>query len=309
MKIPLLNDFESTLSDPVWQKIAALILRRHNVDFTNLRRAEQGENIVFLIDAEYVLKIYTPRKNGFERERGGLELARGDTSLPIPEIFDFGEIEGFNYLIVSQLPGKMVTRDEWLALERPAKIALLAQLAFGLKELHSADPGDIHFDWHEFIKIQAASAVERQAASGGNPEWIASLPRYIEENLDLLPKSPDISFMHGDVHFGNLLATDHPTRPVISGLFDFADSLKGFIEYEFVAVGVLMIQGQGDLQREFFRAYGYRDDEINDKLRRRLMLLTVLYEHSSLKRYATRLRAGAESLTLTELEREIWNFV
>ena len=102
--------------------------------------------------------------------------------------------------------------------------------------------------------------------------------------------------------------TEDRERPVISGLFDFADSLKGFYEYEFVAIGVLMIQGQGDLQREFFRAYGYADLDIDVELRRRLMLLTILYEHSSLRRYAERLGPGTEKLGLEELERAIWNF-
>ncbi|HEX8251485.1 MAG TPA: hypothetical protein VF599_25145, partial [Pyrinomonadaceae bacterium] len=87
-----------------------------------------------------------------------------------------------------------------------------------------------------------------------------------------------------------------------------ADSLKGFHEYDFVAVGVLMIQGQGALQREFFRAYGYAENEINETLRRRLMLLTILYECSNLRKYALRLKPEAVDLTLDELERAIWNF-
>jgi hypothetical protein len=94
----------------------------------------------------------------------------------------------------------------------------------------------------------------------------------------------------------------------ISGLYDFADSLKGFHEYEFIAVGVLMIQGQGELQREFFRAYGYADNEIDETLRRRMMTLTMLYEYSSLRRYAERLRPAAVSYSLEKLEREIWSF-
>jgi hypothetical protein len=51
------------------------------------------------------------------------------------------------------------------------------------------------------------------------------------------------------------------------------------------------------------------DAEINIELRRRLMLLTILYEHSSLKRYAVRLGVDPDRLTLAELEDAIWNFV
>jgi hypothetical protein len=69
-----------------------------------------------------------------------------------------------------------------------------------------------------------------------------------------------------------------------------------------------MIQGQGDLQREFFRAYGYADNEIDETLRHRMFLLTMLYEYSSLRRYAERLRPEAVTYKLEELERAIWSF-
>ena len=308
MKIPPLNDFDRSFNDPIWLAVADLILRGYGIEFKNLSRAERGENIVVLVDDEFILKIYTPKKNGFNRERAALEFASGKTSLRISQIVAEGEIEGFQYLISERLSGRQMLRPEWLTLDRGAQIGLLTQLAYGLKELHSHDADNIDFNWGEFVKIQLASVLERQRAAGGNPEWLESLPKYLETNLSLLPERPPTVFMHGDVHFGNLQVTEDRSRPVITGLYDFADSLKGFHEYEFVAVGVLMVQGQGDLQREFFRAYGYKDSEINSDLRRRMMLLTILYEHSSLKRYAERLGPGSEKLTLEELERAIWNF-
>jgi hygromycin-B 7''-O-kinase len=309
MKIPTLNDFERTFNDPVWLEISAAICRRHRIEFKTLERAEHGENIVVLIDRRRVLKIFTPQKNGFRRERFALEFAQDKTSIPIPRMLKQGEIEGFEYLITDRMKGAVIKRGEWLALSRSAQVAILTQLAYGLKELHSHEAADLHFDWREFLEIQLYSVLDRQRKEGGNPEWLDAIPRYLDENIHLLPKDPREVFMHGDVHFGNLLLTYDRERPVISGLFDFADSLKGFYEYEFVAIGVLMIQGQGDLQREFFRAYGYTDAEIDVELRRRLMLLTILYEHSSLKRYAVRLGVDPGSLTLAQLEEAIWNFV
>jgi len=41
-----------------------------------------------------------------------------------------------------------------------------------------------------------------------------------------------------------------------------------------------MVQGDAELQRALFRSYGYSDQEMNGELRRRLMLLTILYECS-----------------------------
>lgn len=309
MKIPLLNDFERTFNDPVWTGIASMICRENRIPYAVLKRADQGENIVYLIDNDLVLKIYTPLKNGYEREKTALQFTHNKTSLPIPRIVADGSIEGFDYLVMTSLEGQVMRRVEWLKLDRKSQVGLLTQLAEGLHELHSHNAGEIHFNWREFIEIQVESVVERQRAAGGNPEWLESIPKFLDENLKLLPVKDGDVFMHGDVHFGNTLVGKVDGGLQFTGLFDFADSLKGFCEYEFVAIGVLMIQGQGGLQREFFRAYGYRDDEIDLALRRRLMLLTLLYECSSLKRYALRLRADAVNLSLEELERAIWNFV
>jgi hygromycin-B 7''-O-kinase len=300
--------FERNFRADFWIDFAKSICRRNRISYTRLHRSAHGENVVVLVDDRLVIKIYTPFRQGFTREKAALEFTRGKTGLPVPEITHAGEIEGFNYLMTTQLRGGLLTRDEWLKLETREQIAIVSQLAKGLRELHSHNPNAIHFDWQKFIERQAASVLARQTACGANPQWLRRLPSYLEETLPLLP--PDLApvFLHGDVHFGNLRLIEIGGHWQISGLFDFGDSLKGFHEYEFVAIGVLMIQGQGQLQREFFRAYGYRDSQMDETLRRRLMLLTILYESSDLRKYALRLRPEAVDFTLDELERAIWNF-
>lgn len=309
MKIPALNDFKKTFNDPVWLGVAFTILERHQIEYDRATRAEHGENIVFLVDDTLILKIYTPVKNGFHRERAGLEFAAGKTSIPIPQIIEEGEIEGFYYLIMTQFRGGLMTKKEWHSLKKRAQVFLLAQLATGLKELHSYNSADFDFDWREFLEIQVESAVDKQKKEGGNPEWIDSMPAYFEKYLHLIPDRTADSFQHGDVHFGNLRVAKTAGEWKICGLFDFADSIKGFHEYDFVAIGVLMIQGQGELQQEFFRAYGYKDTDIDETLRHRMMMLTMLYEYSSLRRYAERLGVDPMEYTLDELEGAIWAFV
>jgi hygromycin-B 7''-O-kinase len=114
--------------------------------------------------------------------------------------------------------------------------------------------------------------------------------------------------LHGDVHPGNLLLTQENGSWRIKGLFDFGDSFCGFHEYDFVAPGVLMMQGARELQTAFLLAYGYQESQLDMNLRARLMLLTVLYECSNLRKYALRLRPEAVNFTLDELDAAIWQF-
>jgi aminoglycoside phosphotransferase (APT) family kinase protein len=308
MKFPEPGEFESKFNDPIWIKVGLEICLRHGIAFSGIRRSEHGENVVLLVDDRYIVKIYKPSRRGFERESAALESVSEKSRFAVPEIVGQGEIGGLLYLIMTQISGDLVTRRRWLGLDRPTQIDFLEELAGGLKELHSVDAGWLDFDWPKFIEKQAADVLERQRSEGGNPEWIASLPSYLEEYIHLVPHDPKPVFMHGDVHFGNLRVSMGNGRPKISGIFDFADSLRGFHEYEFVAVGVLMIQGQGDLQREFFKTYGYADCEIDEDLRRRMMMLTIFYECSSLRRYAERLGVEPMEYSLEELERAIWRF-
>lgn len=306
MKIPAVSDFSLQFKSEIWRAVAENVCRRHRIGFESLRRAEHGESIVFLIDDRFVVKIYVPTKNGLAREKTALENAR--TNLAIPEIVGFGEIENYQYIITTQIKGEPMTRSDWLKLSVNEQIEILAELAAGLKKLHRSDASRIDFDWNAFVARQAENCCERQKACGVNDRILNELPAFLESNLKLLPPGLPQVFLHGDVHFGNLRMRKSGGRRRIAGLFDFADSLKGWREYDFLAVGVLMIQGQGDLQREFFRFFDYQDSEIDETMRRRLMLLTCFYEWSDLRRYAVRLRAEAVDYSLGELERAIWNF-
>lgn len=311
MKLPLITteqEFDQQVRNDAWLEAAKEICRRHGISYHSLKRPPYSEHVVFFVDKAFVIKIFAPFRGGFRREKAALEFASGRTSLKTPEIIAAGKFEYFDYLAMTQLDGESVTRETWLTLPEKEQIAVIAELAAGLRQLHSHSADSFGFDWHGFVKRQSKIAVERQIAAKVNPEWIEKLPDFIETNLKLLPANCPVVFLHGDVHFGNLRLQKSGNNWRISGLFDFADSLCGFHEFDFLAVTVLMIQGQASLQREFFKAYGYADDELDEALRKRLMLMTILYECSDLSRYASRLKPEAVNYTLEELEKAIWNF-
>ncbi|HKR00591.1 MAG TPA: aminoglycoside phosphotransferase family protein [Pyrinomonadaceae bacterium] len=314
MKLPQISntaDYQRHFNDDIWRSVAASICARHNLPHSALRRAPQGENIIFLVDSALVIKIYTPLRRGYAREKSALEFAEGKLGINTPALLHTGEIEGWSYLVMTQLAG-LPMREVWPGVEARERIEIVSRLGRALKNLHShaaplADPA-LNPGWHKFIERQAETSLERQRAAGANSQWLESLPAYIEARLGLLPETSEPVLLHGDVHPINVLLAQEGGRWQISGLFDFADSLCGFHEYEFVAPGVLMVQGNRDLQRALLLAYGYEESELNLNLRARLMLLTVLYECSDLRKYALRLRPEAVNFTLDELEAAIWTF-
>jgi hygromycin-B 7''-O-kinase len=301
-------EFDREFANPEWTGSALEICRLTGLDCGRAERAGGSEHVVVLVDDGLAIKVYRPGRDCFRREIDCLSAFAGQSPFPIPEVVATGNFRGLDYLVMTRVAGEPMTRAEWLQLPVRDQSRVVAELGAGLRSLHEAVPRPAAGDWAEFVAERAATLVERQIRAGVNSAVIDALPRFIETNLPLVPVAGPLTAMHADVHFGNLRLTRNGGRWRISGLIDFADSRTGFHEYEFLAVGVLMIQGQGGLQREFFRAYGYRDDELDEEMRRRLMMLTALYETADLRRYAMRLAPEAVDWPLERLERSIWSF-
>lgn len=315
LKLPAVSDlsaYHQYFNDEVWERAAAVICARHKIPYTNLRRSTQGENIIFFIDETFVVKIFAPFRENYSRETSALRFTHGKLGIETPELVCIGEIEGWPYLVMTQLAGR-ASREVWEQVGLRDRLEIIARLGGAMRELHSYEAPlqqtALNRDWRGFIERQALMSVERQRACGASHEWLESLPAYIAARLELLPEDGRQVFLHGDIHAGNVLLGEKGGRWHVTGLIDFGDSLCGFHEYEFVAPGVLMVQGNSELQRAMLLAYGYEEAQLDLTLRARLMLLTVLYECSDLRKYALRLAPEAVHLTLDQLEAAIWTFV
>ncbi len=303
--------FERHFNDEVWHQAAAMICARHSLEVESLRRSLVGENVIFFVGERYVIKLYAPLRAQHTRELAALEFAHGKLSVETPQVLYTGALEGWPYIVMTQLTG-LPMREVWPEIRQRERVEIVSHIGVALRELHAhaapLSPPELNRDWQDFVQHQARTCVERQRACGANPEWLESLPAYIAARMDLLPAEFEPAMLHGDVHPGNVLLKERAGRWQVSGLFDFGDSFCGFREYEFVAPGVLMVQGRREEQRSLLLAYGYTEAQLDLSLRARLMLLTILYECSDLRKYALRLAPDAVRLTLDELEAAIWTF-
>ena len=315
LKFPQINneaDYNRHFRAEDWRHAAVTICARHKLSYRHPARVPHGENIIFAIDDRYIVKIFAPgARDGYRREVAALEFVQGKTGIAVPQTIQTGRLENLPYIVMTQLAGVSL-RDVWLEVTEKNRIEVVVQLGNLLRELHSYAPplhvAALNHDWHNFIAQQARTALERQRNAGASAEWLESLPEYLAKIPQLLPTDCAEVFLHGDVHPLNLLLKRTGDAWRLAGLFDFGDSLCGYHEYEFVAPGVLMLQGHRELQREMLLAYGYKASRLDRNLRARLMLLTILYECSNLRKYALRLAPEAVNHTLAELESAIWRF-
>lgn len=301
-------------------RAAAAICARHRLPYRELQRSPHGENLIIFADDRFIIKIYGPARDQYRREYASLSAAgRANTgarpytigSLAIPQVVHTGELEGRPYLVMTRLPGARLT-DVWAGMPATNRISIAAALGAALRELHTRPPPfdepALQRDWPAYVRARTHAAVARQRSCGAPAEWLDRLPSFLEERVGTLPATFDPVLLHGDVHPGNLLVAKGVEGWTLTGLCDFGDSFCGPSEYEVVAPGVLMVQGRREEQRAMLLAYGYGAAQLDNALRARLMLLTVLYECSDLRKYALRLSPDAIHLSLDALEAAIWTF-
>jgi hygromycin-B 7''-O-kinase len=138
--------------------------------------------------------------------------------------------------------------------------------------------------WRRFVNHQIEISAERQRVRGASKKWLNHLSQYLKDAVNLLSTDSGDVLLHGDLHPANLLLDHKDGRWRVLGLVDFADSLIGFREYDFVKPMLHMAFADRLLQRTLLLSYGYKETELDVRLRRRLMLLTILHEGSNLKK-------------------------
>lgn len=297
--------------DPIDDKLALEIARgifeSQGVGSDVIQRVPSSDHFVFAAD-DLIAKIYRPERKCFERELNALRSLDGKLTVETPSVIAVGRTYSADHIVMTRVGGEPLDRLSFYELEQAERDSIVDSLAQLLHEIHGSSNEHAPDDWTAFVEDRSETFLHRQIEHNVNDRIIRQLPGFIKENLQKVPSHPTV-FLHGDLHFGNLRFARSGGKLTVSGVFDLADSRIGYHEYDLLAIGVLMIQGDRHLQRRFLSSYGYKIAEMDDEMQRRMIMLTMLYETSDLRRYALRLDPAAVDLDLYGLMGAIWNFV
>lgn len=268
------------------------LCRSLGVDVVGLVRFPTGSLPVYGV-GELVLKLFPPPYAG-ERpvEAGVLSALAGRLPVATPRVHAAGEHQGWGYVLMDRLPGVDLAAV-WPGLDRDERVRIAAQVGDVVAALHRVDPPVVQGwppDWAEFVAAQRASAVSRHRAWGLPEHWVGQVPGFLD-GVDVGRESAEeLVLLHTEVMPANLLAAqDTSGRWSLSGLCDVEPALHGQREYDFVAVGIFLAQGDPAVLGAALGAYGYSPDQLDHDLARRVMAWTLLHRCGNLARYLPRL--------------------
>jgi hygromycin-B 7''-O-kinase len=310
--LPRCDSHERFLASPrdtaTYRPGVEAICRRHGLDGRSLTRYPGGSTIVFAVGTEHVVKLFEPIfTDAAITEQTVLEHVQGRLSIPTPAVRCVGELEGWRYVVMEQLPGRSLA-DAWPHLRPGERAELCGRIGRAVAELHALElppalPGP---EWPDFVANQAAGCVQQHRGRGLDERWAEQIPAFLaRHDLDALARATPV-LLHTEVMREHVLVERRGGEWEPSGLFDFEPARTGAPEYDLASVGIFVAAGEPGLVRAFLSGYGLAEDRLNAQLQARFLLHTLLHRYGNLRWYLDRLPPRAA--TLPELAAEWFAF-
>ena len=284
----------------------AALCSQHRLDAQPVRRYGSGSVPVYAIGDSHVLKLFPPPESVHAAvEARTLAAVHGALSMPTPQLVAADTLDGWHWVLMSQLQGETLV-GAWPTLSERERDAVAEQLGTSLASLHAIDSralGDFTPQWQQFLPAQRASAVECQRARRLDPYWRERISDFLDRWMP--SADPRRSLLHTEVMREHLLVSGVRGTRRLSGLFDFEPAMLGAPEYEFASVGLFVACGDARTLRHILLAYGYRADQLDGAMQCRLMAYAMLHRYSNLRWYLERLPAQGAA-TFEELAARWW---
>jgi hygromycin-B 7''-O-kinase len=283
----------------VFTEAAQTVLNASNIKFEKMSFPTNGSLPVVLIDSAFAIKFFPPIElKAFENEVKALDfLAPHGLS---PKKYQQGEIEGWTYILMSQMPGQSL-KDLYPQFSDEQKQLAFYQIGQATKKLHSLSVSDLNFDltsWSQFLEMQKQACYSRHEKIGLREDLLKQIPPFLNSvKLNL----QGTSYLHTEIMRDHSFFDIINGAPVLSGFIDFEPSMIGTPEYDFASVGVFLAMGDKKALRSFFEGYGNITEASKPEFRRRIMAYLLLHKYSNLKWYLQFLPSGDSLDALADL--------
>jgi hygromycin-B 7''-O-kinase len=272
---------------PLWDPVIRNICQNTGAAEGKIIKAGYpGSSAVFVVDEKVVVKVFAPfLTKDYHHEVETYRLIDTRLDPVMPELVAHGtypdKIDWY-FLIMSFVPGEPIrtVRD---VIPRQEKKAIAKDLGWYIRRLHHTpldDASVIHAkaaDWFAFLKERRKRGLEELRDKTELPLPVLREIFHLLASDVFLP-SGDFrpSLLNGDFTEDHLLLEKRLGEWRISGLIDWADSLVGATEYEWVTLWFGLCGQDVLMFRDIMAAYN-PDIRLDRLFRRRMMAYTFIH--------------------------------
>lgn len=275
-----------------------------------------GSSAVFIVDEAVVVKIFAPfLTHDYFQELETYQLI--DTRLDpyMPELLAYGtypdKIDWY-FLIMEFMPGQSI-REVRVEIPEEENSAIAQELGLLIRRLHNTPLDAASYiksttaDWFTFLKERRQRCLEELRDKTDIPLPVIRDVFYLLSS-DVLKPAKDFrpSLLNGDFTEDHLLLEKRLGQWRISGLIDWADSLVGAPEYEWVALWFGLCGQDVWMFRDIMKAYD-PTMQLNLAFRKRMMAYTFVHRFGPTLIGEMLQQSGAPTITsLADLQSWLW---
>lgn len=292
-----------------WMPAMRNICQRHGLDPSTLRQAPPGSHILFWVEDDWLIKLFTPLfPADAPTECLVLQVLAEQSGFSVPSLRARGDLEGWPYLVLSRLPGQPLDRlwPGLLPSSREQIAASLGRLMAALHRTPTAGLQNLQIDWQAFIAGQMAICLERQRQAGATDAWLADIAGFLADLPPLYEPGFQAVLLNADLNPEHLFCEQTEAGWQITGVIDFGDAMLGHPYYEFVAPGFIF-QHAPRLRRIMLQNYGISPGDLNPTLARALMAYTLLHRFANIPDWLSIMKSDPP-VNLAQMQAALWEF-
>jgi hygromycin-B 7''-O-kinase len=259
----------------------------------------EGSAIVGATES-HIIKFFEPWNHGhYDTEVGGLRFLEGETTTPTPRIDAVGEIEGWNYVVMTRLVGETLDLV-WSETTRGDRRRIAHQLGEFAAEMHTLSLHDltgVDRDWDSFTARQRAGLITHHRQRGGvSPALLHDLESLVAEWLP----DPHRVFLHTELTSGNITVARKGDDWHLAGVFDLEPAMVGAPTYDWGALSIFIARGDASVLAAAVAGYGADIDASDPAWRKAVLAQILLHRYSNIPHHL-RLQAAPEPADISEL--------
>jgi hygromycin-B 7''-O-kinase len=276
---------------------------------------------VFIVDEQYVIKLYTHFFNGaasYAVEAALYAAFAQAPTLPVPKLIARGslfpqdEAWSWPYIVTTAIPGTSLGEVvERVSAEDRVQVAIF--LSPLLRQLHSLPlaglPGS-EDPWRfflHFLEAQHSACVHNHETWQTMPNHlIAQIEAYLLPLAVLVEEVRQPHLLHCDLNADHVLEQFEEDHWQPAGIIDFGDARIGDRLYELPALHIGLFACDKHLLQHFLRSYGF-DAELRRQFVQRAMSFTLLHQFDVLAPVFETFPHARAVASLDELATLLWD--
>lgn len=272
-------------------EVARSLCVEHGVPVAELTPPGGGSNILFRTGLGHIVKLFPPLwATDAQPERICLQsLSHLGLGIRLPELVAHGELDGWPWLIMTELPGT-AAGEIWSELETVEQGDVAFALGRLLRRFHDPPPADVLDgpSWGDFLAHQRRGLVEQHRAWGLPAPLLDTLEAFVDAaDFALLPGHTPV-LLHADVTDEHILLEKRDGCWHITGLIDFADAMVGHAAYDLLAPVVTLGMNR-NARRHLLLGFDVPESALTPGLSHALCALTVLHRFGRVPQSCARL--------------------